>query len=175
MTDAAQPENFIIAQSVPQVLILQNADVFITHGGNNGFNEALFCATPMMVIPIFGDQHMNAATVNRLKLGTTIDSPFAPGPAENLDYITPPLIEQRLDELCGDFAAIKASIGEVQAKLLEKQKFLHQDAVAALIRYADGLKVSMESGVFARSEEPQDIALSGSGSFRFKKLQRRAQ
>ena len=168
------PSNFILAQSVPQVLILQNADVFITHGGN-GFNEALFCATPMMVIPIFGDQHMNAATVKRLKLGTTIDSPFAPAPAENLEYVTSQLIEQRLDELCGDFAAIKASIGEVQAKLLEKQKFLHQDAVAALIRYADGLKVSMESGVFARSEEPRDIALSGSGSFRFKKLQRRAQ
>lgn len=164
--DEAEPSNFIIKSIVPQIDVLSRADVFVTHGGNNGFNEALFNGTPLLVIPVFGDQNMNAATVLRLGLGATIDSPFSPAPAQKLDHVTPALIADRLATICGDSAAyesVKARVAKVQASMRERHHFFENDAVSDLLRYSDTLLHSYQSGDFKRTEEPIASPLSGSG------------
>lgn len=48
---------------------------FLTHGGQNSFNEALAYGTPLLVCPGFGDQPMNAAKAVRLGVGLKVDKP----------------------------------------------------------------------------------------------------
>ena len=45
------PSNVHLYKSVPQVDVLECADVFVTHGGMNSVSESLVKGTPMVVIP----------------------------------------------------------------------------------------------------------------------------
>jgi MGT family glycosyltransferase len=67
------PDNFFIYTFVPQLKVLQNASLFITHGGMNSVNEALFYGVPMLVIPIGNDQPTVARQVEILHLGKYMD------------------------------------------------------------------------------------------------------
>jgi MGT family glycosyltransferase len=66
------PANFQIREFVPQVPLLRQARVFVTHGGMNSANEALYCGVPMVVIPQAGDQHLVASRIAELGAGVTI-------------------------------------------------------------------------------------------------------
>jgi MGT family glycosyltransferase len=57
------PSNVIIRKSVPQVALLPHVDVFVTHAGANSMHEALFFDVPLVCIPVFGDQPLNASRV----------------------------------------------------------------------------------------------------------------
>jgi len=63
------PSNIWAYSFVPQLEVLQHTDLFITHGGMNSVNEAMFYGVPMLVMPIINDQPVNAEQVDRLKLG----------------------------------------------------------------------------------------------------------
>lgn len=63
------PDNFFVYPFVPQLEILQKASLFITHGGMNSVNEALFYGTPMLVIPVGNDQPTVARQIETLHLG----------------------------------------------------------------------------------------------------------
>jgi MGT family glycosyltransferase len=52
------PENFILKNYVPQLEILKRASLFISHGGLNSVNEALYYGVPIIAIPMVNDQHM---------------------------------------------------------------------------------------------------------------------
>ena len=67
------PENFMVAQYVPQLQILQAADVFITHGGMNSINEAVTFGVPMIVVPNTIEQSVNAARIEQLQCGLYLD------------------------------------------------------------------------------------------------------
>jgi MGT family glycosyltransferase len=66
------PPNFIVCSFVPQLQILQRADLLITHGGMNSVNEGLYFGCPMIVVPQRGDQHLVASRVAELGAGLTI-------------------------------------------------------------------------------------------------------
>ncbi|MCC0664904.1 macrolide family glycosyltransferase [Clostridioides sp. ZZV15-6597] len=66
------PKNFYIYSFVPQLEILEKANVFITHGGLNSVMESLYFGVPMVVIPFMADQPTNAQQVERLNLGKKI-------------------------------------------------------------------------------------------------------
>lgn len=65
----ALPENFIVRSFVPQLEILKQASVFITHGGANSINEGLCCEVPMVVVPQAFDQFMGAIMVEEAGAG----------------------------------------------------------------------------------------------------------
>ena len=67
------PENIHVFQSVPQIDVLKQADVFMTHGGMNSISEALVQGVPMVVIPFMADQPVNARRVEELGLGRKLD------------------------------------------------------------------------------------------------------
>jgi MGT family glycosyltransferase len=73
------PANFIVRQSVPQLEVLQHADLFITHGGMNSINESLYYGVPMVVIPQHMEQYLNALQVVDHKAGVMLGSPSAFG------------------------------------------------------------------------------------------------
>jgi MGT family glycosyltransferase len=67
------PDNFFVYSFVPQLKVLQKASLFITHGGMNSVNEALFYGVPMLVIPVGNDQPMVARQIKNLNLGKYIE------------------------------------------------------------------------------------------------------
>ena len=66
------PPNVHVYKSVPQLKVLEMADVFVTHGGMNSVSEALFYGVPMVVIPLVSDQPVNARCVERLGVGKAV-------------------------------------------------------------------------------------------------------
>lgn len=67
------PDNFLVRNYVPQLAVLKQADVFVTHGGLNSVSEAMIHGVPMVVIPFSSDQPVNARQVARMGLGKALD------------------------------------------------------------------------------------------------------
>lgn len=67
------PLNFIVRNYVPQLEILQQADVFITHGGMNSSSEGLYFGIPLVVIPVMADQPIVAKKIENLGAGLQLN------------------------------------------------------------------------------------------------------
>lgn len=67
------PSNVHIYSSVPQLQVLQMADVFVTHGGMNSVSESLVYGVPMVVIPFVSDQPVNARCIEKLGVGKRME------------------------------------------------------------------------------------------------------
>jgi MGT family glycosyltransferase len=67
------PANFTVAQYVPQLAILDHADLFITHGGMNSINEAVMALVPMIGVPNTIEQSVNAFRVEQLNGGLYLE------------------------------------------------------------------------------------------------------
>ena len=67
------PENFTVEQYVPQLSVLEKADLFITHGGMNSISESVMYGVPMIVVPNTIEQAINAARIEKLQAGQYLD------------------------------------------------------------------------------------------------------
>jgi MGT family glycosyltransferase len=73
--------NMAGAEFLPQTSILPQVDLVITHGGNNTVTECLYFGRPMVVMPIFWDQHDNAQRIHETGMGVRLDT-YAHEPEE---------------------------------------------------------------------------------------------
>jgi len=70
------PPNALCQPYFPQVDILKvGVDLFLTHGGQNSFTEALSHGVPVVVCPGFGDQIINSRKAISLGVGLKVDRP----------------------------------------------------------------------------------------------------
>jgi len=67
-------DNMVGAEFLPQTEILPKVDLVITHGGNNTVTESLYFGKPMVVLPIFWDQHDNAQRIEETGFGARLDT-----------------------------------------------------------------------------------------------------
>lgn len=137
------PSNFLVRNFVPQLAVLTMSDVFITHCGNNGVHEAFFFGCPMLCVPVFGDQHLNAETIVKMGVGVQIASPFAPAPSPNLDHIT-------AEELCTKLLEVLGTKSkQIQSSCLcikEEMRRQHE------VYHSNGIK-EMESFIFKTASQ----------------------
>ncbi len=66
------PSNFSVYNYVPQLEVLKETDIFITHGGMNSSSEALYNKIPLVIIPQFGDQFIVGKRVQDLGAGVLL-------------------------------------------------------------------------------------------------------
>ena len=62
------------AELIPQTRVLPLVDLVITHGGNNTVTETLHFGKPMLLLPLFWDQHDNAQRVHEAGFGVRLDT-----------------------------------------------------------------------------------------------------
>ncbi len=67
------PARALVQEYLPQVALLEHADVLITHGGNNSVTEACAAGVPMIVLPMSTDQFAGAAAIERAGIGIALD------------------------------------------------------------------------------------------------------
>ena len=69
------PENISVYNYVPQTQILKQTDIFITHGGMNSINEAIYMNNKSLIlIPQQLDQFENAKQVENFEAGIVLDA-----------------------------------------------------------------------------------------------------
>ncbi|WP_439656302.1 glycosyltransferase [Lentzea sp. HUAS TT2] len=61
-----------LVESLPQALLLQSADLLVSHGGYNSVREAMRAGVPAAVLPVLHDQMHNAHRVGELRLGVRV-------------------------------------------------------------------------------------------------------
>jgi MGT family glycosyltransferase len=67
------PENFIVRAFVPQTEILRRSAAFVTHGGMNSVQEALYFGVPMVIAPQAADQFWISARASELGAALVLD------------------------------------------------------------------------------------------------------
>ena len=68
------PANIYAYSFVPQMEVLEHADVFLTHCGMNSVNEAIQTGLPMVAMPFLNDQIYNAEQIVRIGVGKKVRS-----------------------------------------------------------------------------------------------------
>lgn len=63
------PDNITIRSWVPQVQVLEQSALFITHGGLNSVHEGLYLGVPMLIVPQQAEQTFNGMRVVELGAG----------------------------------------------------------------------------------------------------------
>jgi MGT family glycosyltransferase len=113
--------NMVGAEFLPQTQVLPLVDLVITHGGNNTVTESLFFGKPMVVLPIFWDQHDNAQRVDETGFGIRLDT-YRHAPEELHRAIARLLDDGELaDRLAQVSRRLQAAPGtELAANLIER-------------------------------------------------------
>ncbi|MET7641829.1 macrolide family glycosyltransferase [Streptomyces sp. NPDC005438] len=86
------PDNVRLMDWVPQLSVLERADVFVSHAGMNSVIESLYFGTPVVAVPHMPEQRLVAARLVELGLGTHL--PGTDVSAERL--------RSEVDRLAGD-------------------------------------------------------------------------
>jgi MGT family glycosyltransferase len=107
------PENIELRHFVRQTDVLQQAAVFVTHGGDQSVSEAIYCETPMVVVPQIPEQLSRSREVERLRVGRYIE------PAD----LTVPLLRSVVTEVLVNLEyrhrvqALKRSLPEIPSAI----------------------------------------------------------
>ncbi|WP_104131429.1 glycosyltransferase [Cryobacterium sp. M91] len=66
------PDSWLVRGFLPQVRLLQEAVLAVTHGGNNSVTEAMTAGVPLVVLPFSTDQFAGAAALDAAGFGTSL-------------------------------------------------------------------------------------------------------
>jgi MGT family glycosyltransferase len=109
------PDGMTGAEYLPQTAVLRQADAVITHGGNNTVTECLHFGCPMIVLPLFWDQHDNAQRVAERGFGVRLDT-YGHEPGDLREAVRRVLEDTPLRQrLQGIAARLQSSPGTVAA------------------------------------------------------------
>ncbi|KUL23996.1 glycosyl transferase [Streptomyces regalis] len=101
------PDNVEVRSWVPQLAILKQADLFVTHAGAGGSQEGLATATPMIAVPQAVDQFGNADMLQGLGVARHIPGQEATAEALRtaaLALVDDPEVARRLQEIQAQMA-----------------------------------------------------------------------
>ena len=122
------PANVEVGQMVPQLDILSQASVFITHAGMGGTGEAIYYGVPMIAIPQMEEQAITARQIEKLGLGTAfLDKNAITSEslkAAIVKLLTEPSYKATADEFSADMKSLGGAVASADALMafLQNQK-----------------------------------------------------
>jgi MGT family glycosyltransferase len=120
-TEYELAENMVGEEFLPQVSVLPQVDLVITHGGNNTTTESLHFGKPMVLLPIFWDQHDNAQRIDETRFGARLPT-YALGDGDLPAAIDRLLSDSNLHaRLAAMSKRLQASPGSERAGMLIEQ------------------------------------------------------
>jgi UDP:flavonoid glycosyltransferase YjiC (YdhE family) len=97
------PGNVHVEQWVPQDEALAHVDLVLCHGGSGTTYGALGAGVPLVICPLFADQHQNADVVEALGAGVTVDrSGATSGRVRSLGHADVEPIVTAIEQVLGD-------------------------------------------------------------------------
>ena len=97
------PKNISIFNYVPQVQLLADVDIFITHGWLNSTQEGLLAGIPLIVIPQSYDQFDNAKRVVQLEAGISLDK----------NKIEVDVLKKAVNDIVSNFGKYKNGVAKI--------------------------------------------------------------
>ena len=124
---ASIPDNVFLESWFPQPSVVEQSSLFIHHGGNNSFCEALYFGVPSLVMPFCWDGHDNARRAEDVGVGRRLDRYRWTG-GELAAAITGLLDNSTLhDTLAANSATMKRAAGVTVAAKGDAQSDLKKD------------------------------------------------
>jgi polyene glycosyltransferase len=108
------PGNLRVESWVPSqldVLAHPNVTAFVTHGGGNGFNEGLYFGKPMVVRPLWADNHDTAVRGQDKGVSLTLDNPQATDPDDVTEKLLRVLTDPAYRRRAELFASLEREAG----------------------------------------------------------------
>ncbi len=115
---ANAPANFIFAEAVPQLPILERARIFLTHGGLNSVHEGLWHGVPMVAVPQQIEQFHNAHAMQAAGAGITLDAEIRG------QHITAAALREAVNRVDANHAAHAAAAARIGATLRDGGGFV---------------------------------------------------
>lgn len=108
-------KNILLYREFPQIEILKNADLMITHGGMQSVTECIMLEVPMLVYPLnpYLDQNGNSARVVYHKIGLR----------GKLKKDKAKMIEIKIDEMLTNIAYFLNNIRKLREKIVSSEDF----------------------------------------------------
>ena len=120
------PANVEVGQMVPQLEILSQASVFITHAGMGGVGEAIYFGVPMIAIPQMEEQAITARQIEKNGLGTAFLDKTAITSASLKAAIQELLEDASYRDTAKDFSDDMKSLGGAAASAEALLRFLQK-------------------------------------------------
>ncbi|QJT04832.1 macrolide-inactivating glycosyltransferase [Streptomyces asoensis] len=121
------PDNVEVRSWVPQLAVLKQADLFVTHAGAGGSQEGLATATPMIAVPQAVDQFGNADMLQGLGAARQIATPEATAETLReaaLALVDDPEVARRLKVIQAEMAdegGTRRAVDLIEAELMRKR------------------------------------------------------
>lgn len=109
------PDNIYLYQYVPQCYVLSKVDLFISHGGQNSINEAMYYGVPLVILPQGFDCKSNADQLEKVQVARKI--------SKNID-------KKELFYICQDMINDK-KLKQNCVRISKKMQLLDADIVGA--------------------------------------------
>lgn len=106
------PDNVYLDSWFPQPAVLRECQLFIHHGGNNSFCEALYFGLPSLIIPYCWDGHDNARRAEEVGVGRYLprfEDPLAALPAALQQLLADQPMRQRLQDCSAAMQACRGT------------------------------------------------------------------
>ncbi|MGB4075013.1 glycosyltransferase [Pseudomonas sp.] len=106
------PDNVYLDSWFPQPAVLRECQLFIHHGGNNSFCEALYFGLPSLIIPYCWDGHDNAQRAEEVGVGRYLprfEDPLAALPAAIAQLLDDSAMQQHLQQASAQMQASRGT------------------------------------------------------------------
>ncbi|EPJ33989.1 putative Oleandomycin glycosyltransferase [Streptomyces afghaniensis 772] len=158
------PANVEVRSWVPQLAILKQADLFVTHAGAGGSQEGLATATPMIAVPQAVDQFGNAEMLQGLGVARYLPTEEATAEALRetaLALVDDPEVARRLKEIQAELAqegGTRRAADLIEAELPTRQGESGRPSPAGP-SHRDGLAGEGDAGVVESGVHARRLAL----------------